>query len=160
MGETHERCDESFFNGVTCQTTYAGQWRTVDHVHKKAPKGSTNSGSNCISYWPTGIFGRRHLWATPEDKLRKSVRVNNDRSVFEVDRSRDTAKTTALQAANMFLDHWVMPYGIQSFLFTDNGPEFLNKLFTTFCIVLDLKRLITTAYHPQVLARQSNIVAP
>lgn len=31
--------------------------------------------------------------------------------------------------AGKFLDNWVMPYGIPTYMFTDNGPQFEGKCF-------------------------------
>lgn len=45
-------------------------------------------------------------------------------------------RTTATQVVTVFLHFWVIPYGIATYLFTDNPPEFLAKLFASVCIYL------------------------
>ena len=37
--------------------------------------------------------------------------------------------TTAPVVANAFVEHWFIPYGMPSFLLTDNGPQFVAKFF-------------------------------
>lgn len=39
------------------------------------------------------------------------------------------------------------------FLLTDNGPQFLAKLFETLCLDLKVKHVTTAAYHPQTSAQ-------
>ena len=59
------------------------------------------------------------------------------------------SSTTASAVANAFVENWVIPYGMPSFLLTDNGPQFVAKLFEAVCLMLGLKHVTTTAYHPQ-----------
>jgi transposase InsO family protein len=56
---------------------------------------------------------------------------------------------TALSAARAFLDHWVYAYGAPLSLLTDNGPQFTSKFFQAVCAELGVKKVFTTAYHPQ-----------
>ena len=56
---------------------------------------------------------------------------------------------TALSAARAFLDHWVYAYGAPISLLTDNGPQFTAKFFQAVCAELGVKKVFTTAYHPQ-----------
>jgi RNase H-like domain found in reverse transcriptase/Reverse transcriptase (RNA-dependent DNA polymerase)/Integrase zinc binding domain/Integrase core domain/Chromo (CHRromatin Organisation MOdifier) domain/Retroviral aspartyl protease len=57
--------------------------------------------------------------------------------------------TTALVVAQAFCDHWVFVYGPPVSLLTDNGPQFTAKFFQAVCAELGIKKLFTTAYHPQ-----------
>lgn len=57
--------------------------------------------------------------------------------------------TTAPAVANAFVENWVIPYGIPKFVLSDNGPQFVAKFFEAICVLLGLKHLTTTAYHPQ-----------
>lgn len=59
-----------------------------------------------------------------------------------------TAKTVAAQVATIFLDNWLMPYGRQSYLLTDNGQKFVEKLFKTLRSLLSLKKLTKLSIHP------------
>ena len=57
--------------------------------------------------------------------------------------------TTAASVAQAFLDNWVYPYGVPSYLVTDNGPQFASKFFEAVCTMLGVQHYLTTAYHPQ-----------
>ena len=59
------------------------------------------------------------------------------------------SSTTAPAVANAFVTHWVIPYGIPSYLLTDNAPQFVAKFSEAVCLLLGLKHVTTTAYHPQ-----------
>ena len=56
---------------------------------------------------------------------------------------------TALSVAKSFCDHWVFAYGAPVSLLTDNGPQFTAKFFQAVCAELGVKKVFTTAYHPQ-----------
>jgi hypothetical protein len=56
---------------------------------------------------------------------------------------------TALSVAKAFCDHWVFAYGAPISLLTDNGPQFTAKFFQAVCGELGVKKVFTTAYHPQ-----------
>lgn len=49
----------------------------------------------------------------------------------------------------MFLDRWIVRYGVECHLLTDNVPKFVNRLFATLCGSLGLKYLTKTGYHTQ-----------
>lgn len=59
------------------------------------------------------------------------------------------SRNTASQAALKFISNWVMTYSFPNFLVMDNGMQFASKLFNTLCSLLSVKKLTTTAYHPQ-----------
>jgi hypothetical protein len=50
--------------------------------------------------------------------------------------------------ARAFVLDWVAVYGIPYFLLTENGTQFISKLFQTVCRLLGVDQLFTTAYHP------------
>jgi transposase InsO family protein len=59
---------------------------------------------------------------------------------------------TALSVARAFCDHWdhwVYLYGPPLSLLTYNGPQFTVKFFLAVCTELRIKKIFTTAYHPQ-----------
>lgn len=64
-----------------------------------------------------------------------------------------TAKRNATQIANIFLDHRIIPFGIQNYVLTDNGAQFVIKFFATTCGDLGIKHSTTAAYHPQTNAQ-------
>jgi transposase InsO family protein len=64
-------------------------------------------------------------------------------------RAYPLANTTAEVVAKMFFDGWVASgYGIPQVLLTDNGSQFVAKFFQTFCKILGLKQVFTSAYRP------------
>jgi transposase InsO family protein len=40
-------------------------------------------------------------------------------------------------------------YGLPDSLLTDNGPQFTAKVFQAVCSELGIRKIFTTAYHPQ-----------
>jgi hypothetical protein len=56
---------------------------------------------------------------------------------------------TALTVAQMFCEHWVFVYGPPVSVLTDNGPQFASRFFQAVCAELGIKKLFTSAYHPQ-----------
>jgi Integrase core domain/Integrase zinc binding domain len=56
---------------------------------------------------------------------------------------------TALSVARAFCDHWAYAYGRPLSLQTDNGPQFTAKFLLAVCAELGIKKIFTTAYHPQ-----------
>ena len=81
-------------------------------------------------------------------KGNRFITVMTDR-YSKLTRAVPSTKTTAPQVALIFLDNWVIPYGIPSYVLTDNGPQFTSKFFACLCAFLGSKLLNTTAYHPQ-----------
>lgn len=68
-------------------------------------------------------------------------------------RALSTLKTTAIHVANVYMVHWLVSYGIQTYLLTDNQTRFVIKFIATVCTLLRVKHLTTTAYHPQTNAK-------
>jgi hypothetical protein len=56
---------------------------------------------------------------------------------------------TANTIAKAFVEHFVGHHGIPKSIVTDQGPDFLSKIFTACCKLLKIKKFNTTAYHPQ-----------
>jgi transposase InsO family protein len=51
--------------------------------------------------------------------------------------------------AHAFCEQWVYVYGAPVTLLTGNGPQFTAKYFQAVCAELGVKKVFTTAYHPQ-----------
>jgi len=64
-------------------------------------------------------------------------------------RAIPVASITAPHVASIFVDHWVIPYGIPEQILSDNGKQFVSKFFAALCAFLGAKLTTTTAYHPQ-----------
>ena len=56
---------------------------------------------------------------------------------------------TSLSVAKAFCRIWVFNYGTPSILLTDNGTQFTARFFMNVCRILGIKKVFTTAYHPQ-----------
>jgi transposase InsO family protein len=67
----------------------------------------------------------------------------------ELTRAYPLASTTAEVVAKVFFDGWFSAgYGIPRILLTDNGTQFVAKFFQTFCKILGIKQVFTSAYRP------------
>ena len=60
-----------------------------------------------------------------------------------------TKDQTALTIARLFVEHIVSRHGVPSQLLSDRGPAFLSHLMAEVCHLLGVKKVNTTAYHPQ-----------
>lgn len=56
---------------------------------------------------------------------------------------------TAATVARYFVDGFVCRYGVPLQLHTDQGPQFESQLMKAVCLLLDITKTRTTAYHPQ-----------
>jgi transposase InsO family protein len=64
-------------------------------------------------------------------------------------RAYPLANTTADVVAKTFFDGWVAAgYDIPQVLLTDNGTQFVSKFFQSFCRILGVKQVFTSAYRP------------
>ena len=77
-----------------------------------------------------------------------SILVITDR-FSKIARAIPMSSTTAGAVANAFMEHWICPYGIPTYILTDNGPQFVAKIFDHLVTMLGVSHLRTTAYHPQ-----------
>lgn len=62
-------------------------------------------------------------------------------------------KTTAKDVACMFIEEYVVLYGIPDRLMTSNVPQFAGKVFESVCAGLNTEILTTTAHHLQTNRR-------
>lgn len=53
----------------------------------------------------------------------------------------------ATDAAQMYVDHWVILYGIPEQLLMNNGSQFVGKFFNAACVLMGKKLKTTAAYH-------------
>lgn len=61
-------------------------------------------------------------------------------------RAVPTSKSTATHVADVFMDHRINPYGMQTYLLTDNGAQFVREFFALVCALLEVKHLPTSMY--------------
>jgi transposase InsO family protein len=85
---------------------------------------------------------------TTSDHGNRFLLVITDRFT-KLTRAFPLASTTADIVAKTFLDGWIASgYGIPKILLTDNGTQFVAKVFQTFCRLLGVKQVFTSAYRP------------
>lgn len=65
----------------------------------------------------------------------------------ELTRAAPGGKKSATQEKNLFLDDWIIPFGIPSYAQTANGPQIVSDFFSSVRGYLRVKRPTTTAYH-------------
>jgi transposase InsO family protein len=85
---------------------------------------------------------------TVTDRGNRFVLVITDR-ITKLTRAYPLSTSTAEVVARSFFDGWVTSgYGIPNVLLTDNGSQFVAKFFQTFCRILGVKQVFTSAYRP------------
>ena len=57
--------------------------------------------------------------------------------------------TTAKACADALFSSWVAWFGVPALITSDRGPEFAGSVWSQLCLLLGIKQLMTTAYHPQ-----------
>ena len=60
-----------------------------------------------------------------------------------------TKDQTALTIAELFVEEIVCRHGVPGQLLSDRGAAFLSRLLKEICNLLGVKKINTTAYHPQ-----------
>lgn len=65
-------------------------------------------------------------------------------------------KTIASHIVSIFMNHWIILYRTREFGLIDNRTKFICKFFESLCAFLGIKRLMTSAYHPQVNVNLKN----
>lgn len=53
------------------------------------------------------------------------------------------------RASTVFVDYWVIPYGIPTDHLTDNGLQFVSKFFAVVTVLLGIEHVMTTASCPR-----------
>ena len=56
---------------------------------------------------------------------------------------------TALMTSKVLMDRIILHHGLPRAIITDRGSNFTSELFSALCKALNIKRMKTTAYHPQ-----------
>jgi transposase InsO family protein len=68
---------------------------------------------------------------------------------YKVNKTVPIRTFTALSVARAFCDHLAYIYGPPASIFTEKIPQFTAKFFQAACAELGIKKVFTTAYHPQ-----------
>jgi hypothetical protein len=56
---------------------------------------------------------------------------------------------TAAGLAELFMEYWVKDFGTPKGIISDRGPQFTSKFWGTLCFYLQVRRRLSTAFHPQ-----------
>ena len=73
--------------------------------------------------------------------------IQDDLSKFSV--AIPLPNHTANTISKAFVEHFICLHGIPQSLVTDQGRDFMSKMFSTCCKLLKIQKIHTTAYHPQ-----------
>jgi hypothetical protein len=57
--------------------------------------------------------------------------------------------TTAETIAQAMLDEWIMRFGPPESILTDRGVQFTGRVIEHLCLMLGIRKIFTTAYHPE-----------
>jgi Integrase core domain len=94
---------------------------------------------------------------TMTDRGNRFLLVITDRFT-KLTRAYPLSTTNAELVARTFFDGWVASgYGIPNVLLTDNGSQFVAKFFQTFCRILGMKQVFTSAYRPSTNGQTERI---
>jgi len=59
------------------------------------------------------------------------------------------AETSASTCARALLSQWIARFGVPSQITSDRGSQFASQVWEQLCTLLGMRRIMTTAYHPQ-----------
>lgn len=101
---------------------------------------------------PTGLLefmAVDTLSPLPQTKKSNQLFVIIMHRCSELTREISTTKTLASYVVTILYDDWIIPYGIPSFLLTDDGAQFVAELFEIMYLEVKVKPLTMVAYHLQ-----------
>lgn len=125
----------------------------VDNVQRCAKQGATMKHQLHLLPFPVSV----PLYFIAVDFLGSLLRTRMGSQYFiiitdfytKLTRAIHISKAWTLYVEIILFDKLLVPYGIPSFLSTENGPQFVGKLFENLCLDLNVEYLTTTTYHPQ-----------
>lgn len=68
---------------------------------------------------------------------------------FMLMRVLPVGKLSATKVLKVLVDHCIVPFGVPSYVLTEDCSQFICKFFANTCGYLSIKHLIATANHPQ-----------
>ena len=98
---------------------------------------------------PLGVFAidiPGELVTTKRDN--RYILVISDR-YSKLVRTVPLEKITAAHIAPAFVHHWLLIYGPPARLLSDNRTQFTTRCFQNICLILGIRNVFTTTYHPQ-----------
>lgn len=63
-----------------------------------------------------------------------------------------------MHTAKYFIDHWIISYGIQTYLLSDNGQLFVSRFFLAIDSFLSTEQLILTDITPKQTVKLNSAV--
>lgn len=150
-GKTSERVREKYFwHGMQKKVqNYCAQCvscirHKASHNRRRAPlqvfeevaHPFQRAGMDIVGPFPTTTEGNRYLLVFV-DHLTKYSEV-----VAMPDQKAETV-------AKKFVELVILRHGVPQQILTDQGPNFTSRLFQDVCTLLRIRKLQTTAYHPQ-----------
>lgn len=89
------------------------------------------------------------LGPLPKAKQSNQISVVMTDRYTKLAKAITTTKRNAATVAGIFLEYLVANYGIPSKILTDNGPQFVSKLFLAVCNTFRVINISTSEYCPQ-----------
>lgn len=102
------------------------------------------------SLWTFIGYHRGHSRTISKSKERCSPCCGHYRSIlrtYTLNTHEKITITTCRRA--VVIKNWILPYGIQDSILTDNEAQFVAKFFKTVCHVMGMKQRTTTSYDTQ-----------
>lgn len=126
--------------GCIWQKTFTQLSDNVKYVRRTLQEHYNKRNYHCSIVGTITVCSDGNTWTPSEiHGWHQFVVVITDR-YFKLTREIPSAKSTYMQVANNFLDHWVPPFGMLSYLLTDKELHFVGKFFTTFCSFPGVKK--------------------
>ena len=82
-----------------------------------------------------------------EDGNKYILTIQDDLSKFSL--AIPISSTDTETIANHFVEHFITKFGMPQCILTDQGSNFTSDLFKNLCKLFKIKKINTTAYHPQ-----------
>lgn len=154
-GQSNKRIMNNMLWGkLSWQYTAKDVYETVAKCVSSAKNGSKFKHKTHLHFFPA---------AEPPDfvfmnilgPLRKATQgkqivfVITDR-YFKLARAIPTSETSSAHIANVFLKHWIVPFGIPKYLLAENKLQPVSTFFASICAYLGVKESTTTVHRPQI----------
>lgn len=120
-------------------------WRRLPLFPASAPPDSVTM--DFVGPFPKATEGTQYKLVIP-DRYSKLTRAIS------------TCKTTVTHIANILNGHWLIPYGITTYIRTENGAHLVSKIFATVRALLCAKHLTTFMYHHRQTTKPRDSIKP
>lgn len=110
---------------------------------------SSDANRSVSSRWTAWSFVNGHPGSITEEDIRERHVIVLTDCYTKLESAIPVATVTSTSPMTVFVDNWVIFYGIPLYLPTENGLQFVSKFFAACNVQFGIKHLKTTAYHPQ-----------